>query len=40
MVLTSGGRNYVVRFDKPVVASDIEEKLAKIFKTKTVKTLL
>ena len=28
-----GGRSYVVRFDKPVVASDIQEELAPIFKT-------
>ncbi|AZA83065.1 preprotein translocase subunit SecD [Chryseobacterium lactis] len=29
----TGGRNYVVRFDKPVNANDVEEKLVKIFKT-------
>lgn len=29
----TGGRNYVVRFDKTVNANDIEENLAKIFKT-------
>ncbi|MFQ2997864.1 protein translocase subunit SecD [Elizabethkingia anophelis] len=28
-----GGRSYVVRFDKPVVASDIQEELAPLFKT-------
>ncbi|KUY26411.1 protein translocase subunit SecD [Elizabethkingia ursingii] len=28
-----GGRSYVVRFEKPVVASDIQEELAPIFKT-------
>ncbi|MDV4139917.1 protein translocase subunit SecDF [Elizabethkingia anophelis] len=28
-----GGRSYVVRFDKPVVASDIQEELAQLFKT-------
>ncbi|PWN69335.1 protein translocase subunit SecD [Chryseobacterium phosphatilyticum] len=29
----TGGRNYVVRFDKPVNANDVEEKLVKLFKT-------
>lgn len=29
----TGGRNYVVRFDKEVNANDVEEKLVKIFKT-------
>ncbi|HCN49093.1 MAG TPA: preprotein translocase subunit SecD [Chryseobacterium sp.] len=29
----TGGRNYVVRFDKDVNANDVEEKLVKIFKT-------
>ena len=29
-----GGRSYVVRFDKPVVASDVQEELAPFFKTK------
>ncbi|HAT3991451.1 TPA: protein translocase subunit SecD [Elizabethkingia anophelis] len=28
-----GGRSYVVRFDKPVVASDIQEELTPLFKT-------
>ncbi|WP_185242013.1 protein translocase subunit SecD [Elizabethkingia anophelis] len=28
-----GGRSYVVRFDKPVVASDIQEELVPLFKT-------
>ncbi|MCT4298803.1 protein translocase subunit SecD [Elizabethkingia anophelis] len=28
-----GGRSYVVRFDKPIVASDIQEELAPLFKT-------
>ncbi|WES98076.1 protein translocase subunit SecD [Chryseobacterium arthrosphaerae] len=30
----TGGRNYVVRFDKEVNANDVEEKLVKLFKTK------
>lgn len=29
----TGGRNYVVRFDKEVNANDVEEKLVKLFKT-------
>lgn len=29
----TGGRNYVVRFDKDVNANDVEEKLVKLFKT-------
>ncbi|MCQ9636280.1 protein translocase subunit SecD [Chryseobacterium sp. WG23] len=29
----TGGRNYIVRFDKDVNANDVEEKLVKIFKT-------
>ncbi|HAO28052.1 MAG TPA: protein translocase subunit SecF, partial [Chryseobacterium indologenes] len=29
----TGGRNYVVRFDKAVNANDVEEKLVKLFKT-------
>ncbi|MDM1553477.1 protein translocase subunit SecD [Chryseobacterium indologenes] len=29
----TGGRNYVVRFDKEVNANDVEEKLIKLFKT-------
>nr|WP_315029881.1 protein translocase subunit SecD [uncultured Chryseobacterium sp.] len=29
----TGGRNYIVRFDKPVNANDVEESLVKIFKT-------
>ncbi|WP_250253105.1 protein translocase subunit SecD [Chryseobacterium sp. Marseille-Q3244] len=29
----TGGRNYVVRFDKEVNANDVEEKLLKLFKT-------
>ncbi|WP_312992500.1 protein translocase subunit SecD [Chryseobacterium flavum] len=29
----TGGRNYIVRFDKPVNANDVEENLVKLFKT-------
>ncbi|MBV8325280.1 protein translocase subunit SecD [Chryseobacterium sp.] len=29
----TGGRNYIVRFDKPVNANDVEEKLVKLFRT-------